>query len=112
MDRTNLFLGISTQGKSAVTGPIPDEADETPKARPLLVSGSGALQDGSFGNKAGLEVTPQRDRQLARHGDDGDAPHTPLPVADARTEPLGERAVGLMPSPQPRHLDHRFARPA
>ena len=91
MDRTNLFLGVSAQGKAAVTGPIPDEADD-PEGSSAFRVGSGALQDGSFGNEAGLEVAPQRHSQFARHGDDGDAPHAALLVADALEEPLGERA--------------------
>ena len=66
MDRTNLFLGVSAQGKAAVTGPIPDEADD-PEGSSAFRVGSGALQHGSFGNEAGLEVAPQRHRQLARH---------------------------------------------
>ena len=111
MDRTNLLLGLLTQGRWRSRVPSRTRRT-TPKGSPAFRIGSGALQDGSFGNEAGLEVAPERDRQLARHGDDGDAPHASLLVADALAEPLGERAVGLMPPPQPRQLDHRFARPA
>ena len=98
MDRTNLSLGVLTPGPGAVTGPIPDEANGLRTAARFSV-GSGALQDRSLGNEAGLEVAPERDRQLARHGDDGDAPDAPLPVAHPLTEPLGERAVGLVMQP-------------
>lgn len=85
-------------GWGAVTGPIPDEANglEGPLA---FRSASGAFQDRPLGNDAGLEVAPERNGEFARHGDDGDAPHAPLLVADALAEPLGERAVGLVLHP-------------
>jgi hypothetical protein len=49
MDWTNLLLGRA-QGKAAVTGPIPDEADG-PKARPLFVSAQARFNTAPSGTR-------------------------------------------------------------
>jgi hypothetical protein len=95
MDRTNLLPGVFDPrgwGRSRVPSRTRRTADETARVLYRLRRASRP----PLGNDAGLEVAPERDRQLARHGDDGDAPDAPLAVADALTEPLGERAVGLV----------------
>src|SRR5207244_439120 len=63
------------------------------------------LEHGTFGHQAGREIAPQRHHQLARQGDDGHAPDPAAGVEGALPEPMCERAVRLMPQPQPRELD-------
>ena len=55
-----------------------------------MINNEGVIRARSIGSKNGV---------IHIDGDDGDAPHASLPVADALTEPRRERAVGLMPPP-------------
>src|SRR6516225_5327365 len=59
---------------------------------------------------AGLQVAPQSNQELARHGDDRDAARSALEIADACLEPAAERAVGLIAQPSPGEFDHHRAR--
>src|SRR5216683_4758309 len=67
------------------------------------------VQHGAGGHHAGLEISPQRHHQLARHRHDGDASYATLDVADPLAEPAGQFAVGLMAHPQPGEFDGEFA---
>lgn len=50
----------------------------------------------AFRQHARLDVAPQRDEQLARHGDDCDASAAPGQGADTLAEPGGQRACRLV----------------
>src|SRR5258708_33105943 len=76
----------------------------------LCVDVSSGTQVLAHGHDAVLEEAPQRHHQLARQGDDGDAPDAALLIADACVEPAAQRTAGLMASPQPSQLDGCRAR--
>jgi hypothetical protein len=61
-------------------------------------------------DQAGLEITPERNQELARHGQDGDAPDAALHGADPLAQLDAQGAVGLVAQPKPGELDHGFAR--
>src|SRR6266852_924688 len=67
------------------------------------------VQHGAGGHHAGLEISPQRHHQLARHRHDGDASYATLDVAHPLAEPKGQIVVGLMSDPQPGEFDGEFA---
>src|SRR6185312_6180270 len=68
------------------------------------------LEQGSFGQKAGCEVAPERHHQLARQRHDGDALVALAGiVVGAAAVPSGERTLRLMPQPQPGQLDRGAA---
>src|SRR6266853_5941019 len=67
------------------------------------------MQHGAGGHHAGLEISPQRHHQLARHRHDGDASYATLDVAHPLAEPKGQIVVGLMSDPQPGEFDGEFA---
>src|SRR3546814_16459455 len=50
---------------------------------------------------AGLDVAPECDEELARHGDDRDPAGTPSQGTDAIPEPPGKRALWLVAQPEP-----------
>src|SRR3546814_9568252 len=54
---------------------------------------------------AGLDVAPECDEELARHGDDRDPAGTPSQGTDAIPEPPGKRALWLVAQPEPGELD-------
>src|SRR6185437_891825 len=56
-----------------------------------------------------LEIAPERNQQFACDCDDRNPPNTTLEFANAITEPDAQIAVGLMPQPQPRELNHHGA---
>src|SRR5207245_11257312 len=60
------------------------------------------------GHHAGLEITPECHHELARDGDDGDAPRPALEVAHPLMEPAGQFAAGLVAKPQPGELDGKL----
>ncbi len=70
---------------------------------------------GTGWDRAGFQITPKRDRQLAGQGDDHDAPDAPLLSSGPVIEPLGRSAIPVdawakaMPlrSPQPVPADCR-----
>src|SRR6266850_17292 len=70
---------------------------------------AGRVQHRADRHYTGVEITPQRHHELARHRDDGDPPDAPLDVAHPLAEPAAEFAVGLMTEPQPGDLDRRLA---
>src|ERR1700730_2700224 len=75
-------------------------------ARGLLPS---ALENGALRDHAGLEIAPERHRQLARHGHDHDPLDAAFRVADALAEPDAQSAIGLVAQPQPGQFDHGLA---
>ena len=62
--------------------------------------------DGTLRDQSSLQITPKRDRQFARQGDDHDAPDAPLLTLRALMEPLAQGAIRLMPEPKPCGFDH------
>ena len=71
------------------------------------VSGSTASSDdGALRDQPGFQITPKRDRQFARQGDDHDAPDAPLLTLRAVMEPLAQGTIRLMPEPKPCGFDH------
>src|SRR5712692_9313733 len=76
----------------------------------LLLGARCGTQERALGHDAVPEEAPQRHHQLARQGDDGDAPDAALLIADACVEPAAQRTAGLMASPQPSQLDGCRAR--
>jgi hypothetical protein len=56
-------------------------------------------QHGAGGNDTGREIAPQRHHQLARQGDDGNAPDASLEIAHPLAEPARQRTVGLVDRP-------------
>ena len=58
-----------------------------------------------FGHQPSDQISPQRDHQLAREGDDRDAPHATLVVANIVSKPAAERAFRLMVQPKPGQFD-------
>ena len=64
------------------------------------------LQNGALRRQTCLEITPERDQQLACDCDDRNPPDTTLEFADTIVEPDAQRAGGLMSQPQPRELNH------
>ena len=70
-------------------------------------SRSAKLCTGRYG--PGLDIAPQRNQQLARHGHDGDAPGASGQGSDALAEPFCEIATRLIAKPEPSKLDHRCA---
>jgi hypothetical protein len=69
----------------------------------LVVSraGSGRLQHGALRHLPVPHVAPERDQQTAGKGDDRNPAHPPALLTHARTELAAQRAVGLVPHPQP-----------
>src|SRR5438132_3646362 len=66
-------------------------------------------QHGAGGHHAGLEITPQRNHELARERHDGDPARPTLEVAHPLMEPAGQFAAGLVSDPQPGELDGELA---
>ena len=67
------------------------------------------LDQGALGDEPGGEVAPQRHDQFAREGDDRDASDPFAGIVRPRAwEPVRERAVRLVPQPEPGHLN-RFS---
>src|SRR3954463_15421923 len=58
-----------------------------------------------------LEVSPERDQQLSRQGDDHDLAQAAPRAAQAIVEPARERATGLVAQPHPGELNERRAQP-
>lgn len=56
-------------------------------------------QHGAGGDDTGGEIAPQCHHQLARQGDDGNAPDASFDVAHPLAEPARQRAVRLVHSP-------------
>src|SRR5215831_14969018 len=71
-----------------------------------------ALEDGAAGNEASLKIAPERDRELAGQGDDGDLADAPFAITDALLEPARELAFRLMLEPEPGELDQGGPRPS
>src|SRR5215831_19645417 len=67
------------------------------------------LEHGAFRNEAGGKKTPQRHHQLARQGDNRDPPDPFARVRRALAEPFAQRALRLVPQPQPGQLDRGVA---
>src|SRR5712691_7529672 len=66
-------------------------------------------QHGAGGHHAGLEITPQRNHELARERHDGDPTRPALEVAHPLMEPAGQFAARLVSDPQPGELDGELA---
>src|SRR5262249_18714551 len=72
----------------------------------------GRFEPRALRQQPGRQIAPQRHHQLARQGDDEDALQpAALGSGQAGVEPAAERAVRLMPQPQPGELDRHAARP-
>jgi len=67
------------------------------------------LQSGAFRHQTCLEIAPERNQQFACDCDDRNPPDTALEFANAIAELGAQIAVGLMPQPQPRELNHHGA---
>ena len=71
------------------------------------VSGSTvSFDDGTLRDQPGFQITPKRDRQFTRQGDDHDAPDAPLLALSAGMEPPAQGAIRLMAEPKPCGFDH------
>src|SRR4051812_8746962 len=77
----------------------------------VSVSRSDRLQLHPLRHGAVLEVSPERDQELSRQGDDHDLAQAAPRAAQAIVEPARERATGLVAQPHPGELNERRAQP-
>src|SRR5215207_8533969 len=77
----------------------------------VSVSRSGRLQFHPLRHGAVLEVSPERDQELSRQGDDHDLAQAAPRAAQAIVEPARERTAGLVAQPHPGEFNERRAQP-
>src|SRR5947207_9816201 len=78
-------------------------------ARPLYPLAVTHVEHGALRHQPGGEIAPQRHDQLAREGDDRNAPEPLAGVERALEEPAAECALRLMLQPKPGELDRFVA---
>jgi len=65
-----------------------------------------SFDDGALRDQPGFQITPQRNCQFARQGNDYDTPDAPLLTLGAVMELQAQCTIRLMPEPKPCGFDH------
>jgi hypothetical protein len=88
--------------------PVHSRSHARPGDRGSSSSLSSCPENGAGRDRAGLEISPERNDQLSRDGDNCDLPHSTVQSADPLAIPSRQRTFGLVP--QPSQLDRRSSR--
>ena len=97
-DGFTLFAGVETPIVFSTTRHPASGTSGSKAQRKVDLSGRGSWfsDNNSLGNEAGLDIAPERDRELAGQGDQHDAPDPARLAARLLDVPLRERAGGLI----------------